>query len=194
MPMARRRHHDDELLRAVIARDGDGVDRCLALGASPDARTPERDPVLVVACRLGLHDIVRRLLRHGADVRRVGKEGWTALHWAARNGDLRLMEVLVGSGADIMAANDKGSTPLHLAAWQGHVQAVIWLIRAGANLQVRDRSGRSPMDLARGGCRAVLAALFPLENCGSEERAPAAGPLATPSGPANHGIPSPPAR
>ena len=65
-------------------------------------------------------EIVRILLRAGADPRACQADGWTPLHAAAQNGDTRIARVLVEHGADIRATNDEGLTPIDVAKAAGH--------------------------------------------------------------------------
>lgn len=85
-----------------------------------------RDPKAVhIKCRIGytaLHaavgqkhiDIVKLLLKHGADVKAECNRGDTPLHIAAEVGSLEIGKLLVKHGAEIRAANSLGMTPLSM--------------------------------------------------------------------------------
>jgi len=59
-------------------------------------------------------DLVQLLLKGGADIKATQKGGYTALHSAAANGNVKLVTLLVQSGADKKARAD-GKTPLDFA-------------------------------------------------------------------------------
>ena len=63
--------------------------------------------------------------------------GDTALHHAARNGDLKIVEQLVNGGADINVTSDHAHFPLYCAAGHGHVETTRYLVEHGADLQAR---------------------------------------------------------
>lgn len=50
--------------------------------------------------------------------------GWTALHYASRQGKLPAVEVLIGSQAFVGARAPDGRTPLHLAAGWGTYEVI----------------------------------------------------------------------
>jgi hypothetical protein len=65
---------------------------------------------LMAAASNGAHvNIVRLLVDKGADVNTRGELGWTALIWAAREGDIECVKYLLSKGADphIKALDDK---------------------------------------------------------------------------------------
>ena len=63
---------------------------------------------------------MRTLLKQGADVNAAQGDGMTALHWAARNGDVELAQMLLYAGANVKATTRLGGyTPLMLAARAG---------------------------------------------------------------------------
>ncbi|KAG5818949.1 hypothetical protein H9Q74_000241 [Fusarium xylarioides] len=82
-------------------------------------------PALEMACRLASHECVLYLLEWHHDRSDVGeslttKDGNTALHLAAQNGDSALfIELLETSFADIDIDNQEGNTPLAEAAISG---------------------------------------------------------------------------
>ena len=72
--------------------------------------------------------------------------GDTALHHAARNGDLKIVEQLVGNGADVNATSDHAHFPLYCAAGHGHVETTRYLVAHGANLQARLQDGKTVVE------------------------------------------------
>ena len=69
--------------------------------------------------------------------------GDTALHHAARNGDLEIVKQLVSSGADVNATTDNNHFPLYCAAGHGHVETTQYLVEEGADLQARLSDGKT---------------------------------------------------
>ncbi|VDN96129.1 unnamed protein product [Rodentolepis nana] len=66
-----------------------------------------------------------RLIEQGTDVNAQDKYGFTALHYAARNGNREICVMLLKFGADIsVPTRNGGSTPLHRAAFMGHLDIV----------------------------------------------------------------------
>jgi len=66
------------------------------------------------AAMLGRRDIVRLLIDAGADIQKRGQFGYTALHAAAQNGHLDVVQALVKYGASVNCKNDDGDIPLIL--------------------------------------------------------------------------------
>ena len=69
--------------------------------------------------------------------------GDTALHHAARNGDLEIAEQLVSCGADPNAMSDHGHFPLYCAAGHGHVETTRYLLENGADLGAKLSDGKT---------------------------------------------------
>lgn len=58
--------------------------------------------------------------------------GWTAIHYAAINGDAALVKYLIKHGANINKATGEGSSPLYLAKLGNHEEVISILKKAGA--------------------------------------------------------------
>ena len=73
-------------------------------------------------------EVLRNLLSQGADVNAAQGDGMTALHWAAENGNVEMLEMLLSAGANSEAVTRLGRyTPLHLASKMGVESSVISL-------------------------------------------------------------------
>ena len=75
---------------------------------------------LIEAVKQGDVQVVRALIKSGADVNQPEGDGATALHWAAHRDSVELVRLLLDAGATAHVANDLGITPLHLAAANGN--------------------------------------------------------------------------
>ena len=94
-------------------------------------------------------EAVRALLKNGEDVNAAQGDGMTALHWAARNGDLELTQMLLYAGANVKAATRLGGyTPLLMAADQGHATVIAALVAGGADVKAANALGTTPLMLA----------------------------------------------
>ena len=126
-----------------------------SLGAAVDA--PVAD-----AAMGGDAKTVRHLLQRGTDVNAAQGDGMTALHWAAMNDDLRMVEMLVYAGANVKASTRIGAyTPLFMASRVGNAAIVGALLAAGADANAVTTTGTTPlMPAAASGSAAAVAALL----------------------------------
>ena len=69
-------------------------------------------------------------------------DGETALHFAAKNGDMPMLNFLLSKNCNLKLKTSCGDSPLHLAA---NEQIAKTLIDAGANVQARGNLGRTPL-------------------------------------------------
>jgi ankyrin repeat protein len=92
---------------------------------------------------------VRAHLSGGEDVNAAQGDGMTALHWAARHGDVDLIKMLLAAGANVKATTRLANyTPLLLASEAGSAGAIDALIAAGADPKGTSASGVSPLMFA----------------------------------------------
>src|SRR5215470_611815 len=119
---------------ALIWAGGDAVKSRMLIehGADVNVRTQQgRTALMAAAKRNGNADLVRLLLKMGADVKTPGD---TTLIAAAQSGDIEIMRLLIESGANVNCISPLlGETPLHYAAASGNVSAVTLLLAKGAN-------------------------------------------------------------
>ncbi|KAK1864970.1 hypothetical protein I4F81_007506 [Pyropia yezoensis] len=138
---------------AAAVRAGDVATVKAALAADS---TLGRGPVdgeetpLHEASELGYTDIAEELLRVGATVDAVDKDGWSPLHWAAKSGHKDVAEKLLRASAAVDAADKYASTPLHQAACSGHKDVAEQLLLSGAAVDAADADGSTPLHLAAG--------------------------------------------
>mmetsp|Transcript_28746 Transcript_28746/g.56474 ORF Transcript_28746/g.56474 Transcript_28746/m.56474 type:complete len:332 (+) Transcript_28746:63-1058(+) len=110
------------------------------------------DPVarLLHAAEVGNLDEVRSLIQEKlAEVTAKGIDNWTALHFAARQGHLPVVNFLIKQSADIDAVNKNGWSPLHLCCYQGHVEIAETILTCGAEINMKDRQGMTPLAYAK---------------------------------------------
>jgi len=115
----------------------------LFVGASP-AESPVAD-----AAERGDLEAVRALLRDGADANGAQADGTTALHWAAINDDVDIVEVLLYAGATVKPITRLGGyTPLHLSSRSGHGDVVRALLIGGADANRFTNTGVTALHFA----------------------------------------------
>jgi truncated hemoglobin YjbI len=94
--------------------------------------------------------VVRLLVQAGADVNACGGvKACTALHMAARRGNVAVAEALIEAGAEIEARDDCGDTPLRRAVNCGQPEIAALLLSHGADLHSRGSRGLTPLQVAR---------------------------------------------
>ena len=136
--IATRKLPKDELLAEVK--------RLLALGASPDSRDGNDNPILreAVSRSYGypfLVEVVKMLVEAGADVNATGFENHTALMSATHRADL--VSLLLDAGADVNANSDVDGTTLMRACGRGRdmqPDIITLLLVAGADVNVHNPS------------------------------------------------------
>ena len=118
-------------------------------------------PVAEAAMR-GDAKAVRHLLERGTDVNAAQGDGMTALHWAATNDDLKMVEMLVYAGANVKASTRIGAyTPLFMASRAGNAAIIGALLDAGADPNRTLTTGATPlMTAAASGSADAVATLL----------------------------------
>jgi hemoglobin len=131
------------------------VELLLHLGADPNARDQLGHTPLYFVGNASHEaygaDVVHALARGGANVNaRERLKHCTALHMAARRGNVPVAEALLDCGADGEARDKLGDTPLHRAVKCGKIEMVAFLLSRGANVYAEGKRGLTPWQVARG--------------------------------------------
>ncbi|XP_017095501.2 ankyrin repeat domain-containing protein 39 [Drosophila bipectinata] len=93
-------------------------------------------------------DRVKEFIKKGQSMARDDCD-YTALHYAARNGNEKICKLLIDEGkADVNAVTKAGATALHRAAMMGHLDIVKLLAENKANLLLQDECGQSALHRA----------------------------------------------
>ncbi|KAF6777075.1 hypothetical protein AHF37_02863 [Paragonimus kellicotti] len=83
------------------------------------------------------------------DVNQGDEHRFSLLHWAAREGQLAVVDLLVMRGARVNATNMGDDTALHLAASHGHIDVVHFLLNCHRfNVDVPNEHGNTPLHYA----------------------------------------------
>ena len=87
---------------------------------------------------------IRKLYSKGTDINIVDSSGYTALHYASRNGHTELVNLLISYGACVNCVTKAGKdTPLHRAAYVGNLDVIKTLLSAGASIKQQNVDGQT---------------------------------------------------
>lgn len=145
------------LLRAAQANDEALVSLLLDAGAPVNEKDADGNTALHWALRQATPvnrrtvngNVVRGLLKAGANVMTGNKLGATPVHTAAGHGHFEaLLDILEkdSSGVNVMAATKE--TPLHYAVKNNHIACTFLLLKHGANRNVASLRNQKPLQLA----------------------------------------------
>jgi ankyrin repeat protein len=123
----------------------------------------ESDIQLRVACYRGDAIVAQKLIdKQNANARSRDRHGWSALHWACKEGDVKCIELLIDA-----VKNDKGKvsaylnaadtlsgwTALHVACINAKKEAIKTLINLGCNSDKKTKFDESPVELVPAAAR-----------------------------------------
>ena len=108
------------------------------------------ESLLMLVCLKGNLKFSQLLIERQAD---INHPGWTPLHYAATNGNTKIVQMLLDESAYIDAESPNGTTPLMMAARYGSPEAVQLLIKEGADIHLKNQLGLSALNFAKDGGR-----------------------------------------
>ncbi|OQX19579.1 MAG: hypothetical protein BWK76_03970 [Desulfobulbaceae bacterium A2] len=140
----------------------------LEKGANPNARSDFADRPIIYEAAASVcyprfnrskdtaREIVKLLIKYGADVNARAIGGGTAILWAAGCGDSTLTTILIDNGANVNIVSKEGLPPLHQAIHESRrsksYETIEALITGGANPHVKDSEanyGKTAIELAK---------------------------------------------
>lgn len=108
---------DQELLAVVASENSSNNSIQSALASIPGFR---KVPPLIYACSVGKMFMVKDAINNGSDLNETDEDGITALHAAARDGNIEIVQFLIDLGADKKLPDNKGMLPFDFAKNCGH--------------------------------------------------------------------------
>ncbi|KAF2362435.1 Ankyrin repeat-containing domain [Trinorchestia longiramus] len=82
------------------------------------------------------------------DLNQGDDHGFSLLHWAAKEGQMSVVEILLSRGCRVSPTNLGDDTPLHLAAAHDHKDIVCLLLRHRAEVNKVNEHGNTPLHYA----------------------------------------------
>ncbi|MDD9900745.1 MAG: ankyrin repeat domain-containing protein [Alphaproteobacteria bacterium] len=146
--VAEKRDRGSALSYAVNAKQVECVKFLAANGAncSHHITSLRSVPLLCTAISGGNEEIVKTLLKHGADVNAKDRNGDMALgHYASNSTIPDIYKMLIEYGADINAQGRYGITPLMRAVNRFRNKEVALLLQHGADIDAQDHRGATAL-------------------------------------------------
>ncbi|KAF7260928.1 hypothetical protein EG68_03266 [Paragonimus skrjabini miyazakii] len=104
---------------------------------------------LHVAAKKGHIEVVKLLVKHGANVTAKNEKERTALHYAAKYGQYKICRLLLKMIPSLVSEfDDDGNLAIHLAASRGHRDVTELLLASGAPIDARNTLRMTPLDWA----------------------------------------------
>lgn len=141
---------DQALAEAAWSGDLLTLNRLILRGAAIDHRDDLGRTPLMAAATAGHVDLVRALVKRGADLNLADHaEGESAIGWAACMGNHEIVVMLINAGASVdPPSSDFQHSPLMHAVINGHRATASALIAAGADVHLESASGCTAFKLA----------------------------------------------
>ena len=98
----------------------------------------------------------------------LDRDGRSDLHYAARDGDLMVVQKLVSLGADVNLQDKHGWTPLHFAAQARSEDVAAFLLAHGASVDLEDSHGNTALFRATFASRGDGGVILALRKAGAD--------------------------
>jgi len=152
---------EEPLVKAVLKEDGEAVAQLAFASADVNVRDKNtKTTALEEAVETGNLEIVRILLRAGANVNTRNEVGLTPLMFIRDNATPQLIRELISAGGYINARDESGGTSLMAAAAESKYEVVKELIDAGASVGSKNANGGTALIFAAGNGDSRIAKLL----------------------------------
>ncbi|HBS86467.1 MAG: hypothetical protein A2W91_19825 [Bacteroidetes bacterium GWF2_38_335] len=116
-----------------------------------EARSPRGSTPLIIAAADGHTDLVKFLIKKGANVNAANNYGNTPLHYAAWKGDLESFRTLSEKGANMAAKNSRGQNCLQYACMGGNMDIFRYCVDKGMDIMEKSDDGSKLIHWAANG-------------------------------------------
>lgn len=121
----------------------------LEMGANPNYKESTPGPYpLHLACYSRSSELVRILIKHGADVNLKDGMGSNPLVGACQYGNEDIIRILLENGCDINNTDIEGLTPLGRAVFYRKPRSVEVLLEKGCDMEIADNDNQTPIFIA----------------------------------------------
>ena len=100
-----------------------------------------KNSIMFALSGTGDSDTVRWLLEQGVNVNHSNKDGLTAVHYAAQQGNVNVLKLLQHRGANIDQVDSTGTNSIMFSLTNGDCETVRWLTENGVDVNVSDYEG-----------------------------------------------------
>jgi ankyrin repeat protein len=153
--------NEETFANMVIGGNIENISFFLEAGLSPDTRDSCGVPLLCLASRSGNREVIKLLLKAGADINLQAKDRLnTALIDSAAGKHREIMKDLIAAGADLNLKSRDGQSALIIAVGLEDEESVEMLLRAGASADEPDCLGMSARTYAGLFNKSSILALF----------------------------------
>ncbi|CAN9501564.1 unnamed protein product [Ophioblennius macclurei] len=137
------------LHHAITMANEEAVKFLLLNNANPNLANSRGSSPLHVATEKHLKPFAELLLgRRSTNVNAKDEDQYTALHWAAQNGDEAITRLLLDRGAAINETDGQGRTPAHVACQHGQENVIRVLLSRGADVQIKGKDNWTALHFA----------------------------------------------
>ncbi|KAM3600801.1 uncharacterized protein V6R79_002647 [Siganus canaliculatus] len=140
---------DSLLHHAITLTNEEAVKFLLLNNANPNLANARGSTPLHLATEKHLKPLAELLLsRRSTNANAKDEDQYTALHWAAQNGDEAITRLLLDRGAAINEIDGQGRTPAHVACQHGQENVIRVLLSRGADVHVKGKDNWTALHLA----------------------------------------------
>lgn len=137
------------LHHAITMGNEEAVKFLLLNNANPNFANTRGTTPLHLATEKHLKPLAELLLgRRSTNVNAKDEDQYTALHWAAQNGDEAITRLLLDRGAAINEIDGQGRTPAHVACQHGQENVIRVLLSRGADVRIKGKDNWTALHFA----------------------------------------------